>query len=93
MTKMTLMMCFCVCCQMLKWFKVEKLVVSAIPSLVDTWTKGFGFLGLEGDEKKRLEKSNLMVFPGTVWLEKPMYQKPEGINFHQNMIFGVNQND
>ncbi|KAL8205456.1 hypothetical protein R6Q57_009007 [Mikania cordata] len=59
---------------MLKSFKVEKLVVSAIPSLVETWTHGFGFTPLEVDEKKSLEKTNLMVFPGTVWLKKPMHQ-------------------
>ncbi|KAI3675022.1 hypothetical protein L1987_84603 [Smallanthus sonchifolius] len=60
--------------EMLKSFKVEKLVVSAIPSLVETWTHGFGFTPLEADEKKSLDKTNLMVFPGTVWLKKPMYQ-------------------
>ncbi|KAD3066783.1 hypothetical protein E3N88_34663 [Mikania micrantha] len=60
--------------EMLKSFKVEKLVVSAIPSLVETWTHGFGFTPLEVDEKKSLEKTNLMVFPGTVWLKKPMHQ-------------------
>ncbi|XP_071691905.1 increased DNA methylation 1-like isoform X2 [Rutidosis leptorrhynchoides] len=60
--------------QMLKSLKVEKLVVSAIPSLVDTWTNGFGFMPLEPDEKKTLTKTNLMVFPGTVWLKKPMFQ-------------------
>ncbi|XP_076907087.1 increased DNA methylation 1-like [Bidens hawaiensis] len=60
--------------ELLKSLKVEKLVVSAIPSLVDTWTQGFGFTPLEADEKKTLTKTNLMVFPGTVWLKKPMYQ-------------------
>nr|XP_043623430.1 increased DNA methylation 1-like [Erigeron canadensis] len=60
--------------EMLKSLKIEKLVVSAIPSLVDTWTKGFGFMPLEADEKKSLTRTNLMVFPGTVWLTKPMYE-------------------
>ncbi|KAJ0516430.1 putative histone acetyltransferase chromatin regulator PHD family [Helianthus annuus] len=60
--------------EMLKSFKVEKLVVSAIPSLVETWTDGFGFTHLEADEKKSLDKTNLMVLPGTVWLKKPMHQ-------------------
>ncbi|KAI7738519.1 hypothetical protein M8C21_000223 [Ambrosia artemisiifolia] len=60
--------------EMLKSLKVGKLVVSAIPSLVDTWTEGFGFTHLEANEKKSLTKTNLMVFPGTVWLTKPMYQ-------------------
>ncbi|XP_023771338.1 increased DNA methylation 1 [Lactuca sativa] len=59
--------------EMLKSLKVEKLVVSAIPSLVDTWRDGFGFTALESHEKKSLTKTNLMVFPGTIWLKKPMY--------------------
>ncbi|KAI3712104.1 hypothetical protein L1987_70653 [Smallanthus sonchifolius] len=59
--------------EMLKSLKVEKLVVSAIPSLVDTWTQVFGFTPLEANEKKNLTKTSLMVFPGSVWLKKPMY--------------------
>lgn len=57
---------------MLKSLKVEKLVVSAIPTLVDTWTVGFGFQPLEEDERRSLSKTNLMVFPGSVWLKKPL---------------------
>ncbi|XP_059662711.1 increased DNA methylation 1 [Cornus florida] len=59
--------------EMLKSFKVEKLVLSAIPSLVETWTVGFGFKPLEEDERRSLNNVNLMVFPGTVWLKKPLY--------------------
>ncbi|GMY32013.1 increased DNA methylation 1 isoform X2 [Fagus crenata] len=54
--------------------KVEKLVIAAIPNLVETWTEGFGFIPLEENEKKSLNKINLMVFPGTVLLKKPMYE-------------------
>jgi hypothetical protein len=53
---------------------VEKLVIAAIPNLVETWTEGFGFIPLEEKEKKSLNKINLMVFPGTVLLKKPMYE-------------------
>ena len=62
--------------------KVEKLVVAAIPDLVETWTKGFGFMPVDDIEKQKLNKINLMVFPGTVLLEKPLYnkEKTEGIN-------------
>nr|KAJ0226969.1 hypothetical protein LSAT_V11C100015700 [Lactuca sativa] len=42
--------------EMLKSFKVEKLVVSAIPSVVDTWRDGFGFTALESHEKKEPHK-------------------------------------
>ncbi|KAE9621613.1 putative histone acetyltransferase chromatin regulator PHD family [Lupinus albus] len=66
--------------EMLISIKVEKLVIAAIPDLVETWTKGFGFMPVDDIEKKRLKKINLMVFPGTVLLEKPLYQeKTEGI--------------
>ncbi|KAL3508753.1 hypothetical protein ACH5RR_028154 [Cinchona calisaya] len=56
----------------LKSLKVEKLVISAIPGLVETWTEGFGFEPLEDYEKRSLSNINLMVFPGTVWLKKPL---------------------
>ncbi|CAL0310183.1 unnamed protein product [Lupinus luteus] len=61
--------------EMLISIKVEKLVISAIPDLVETWTKGFGFMPVDDFDKQRLKKVNLMVFPGTVLLEKPLYQK------------------
>ncbi|MCD9643543.1 hypothetical protein HAX54_031126 [Datura stramonium] len=60
--------------EMLKSFKVEKLVISAIPGLVETWTCGFGFEPLEDCEKRSLSHVNLMVFPGTVWLKKSLFQ-------------------
>lgn len=58
---------------MLKSIKVEKLVISAIPGLVETWTEGFGFEPLEDYEKQSLRNINLMVFPGTVWLKKLLF--------------------
>ncbi|KAL2331367.1 hypothetical protein Fmac_018948 [Flemingia macrophylla] len=61
--------------QMLKSVKVEKLVISAIPDLVGTWTEGFGFTLVDDIERQRLNKINLMVFPGTVLLEKPLHRK------------------
>ncbi|KAJ1441679.1 Zinc finger, PHD-type [Sesbania bispinosa] len=61
--------------EMLISVKVEKLVIAAIPDLVETWTKGFGFVPVDDIEKQRLNKINLMVFPGTVLLEKPLYRK------------------
>lgn len=57
---------------MLISFKVEKLVIAAIPDLVGTWTEGFGFVPVEDGEKQSLNKINLMVFPGTVLLKKPL---------------------
>ncbi|KAL7584737.1 hypothetical protein Lser_V15G45397 [Lactuca serriola] len=60
--------------EMLKSLKIEKLVLCAIPSLVETWTKSFGFMHLEPQEKKYLRSINLMVFPGTIWLKKHIYK-------------------
>ncbi|KAK9269746.1 hypothetical protein L1049_001524 [Liquidambar formosana] len=60
--------------EMLKSFKVEKLVISAIPNLVETWTVGFGFEPLEDSEKESLKNINLMVFPGTILLKKPLLE-------------------
>ncbi|MED6223204.1 hypothetical protein PIB30_071711 [Stylosanthes scabra] len=63
--------------EMLTSVKVEKLVVAAIPDLVETWTKGFGFTPMDAAEKQKLNKINLMVFPGTMLLEKPLYKKEQ----------------
>ncbi|XP_076943346.1 increased DNA methylation 1-like isoform X2 [Bidens hawaiensis] len=79
--------------EMLKSFKVEMLVVSAIPSLVDTWTHGFGFTPLEADEKKSFDKTNLMVFPGTVWLKKPMYQESIQNTYFPETVYSDNNGD
>lgn len=53
---------------------MEKLVISAIPDLVETWTEGFGFSPISNDEKRSLSKINLMVFPGAILLKKPLYE-------------------
>ncbi|KAK2986609.1 hypothetical protein RJ640_004365, partial [Escallonia rubra] len=58
--------------EMLKSVKVENLVISAIPSLVETWTVGFGFIPLKANERRALSNINLMIFPGTVWLKKSL---------------------
>lgn len=60
---------------MLKSYKVERLVVSAIPSSVDTWTSGFGFKPVEDEEKESLRNINFMTFPGTVLLGKLLYKQ------------------
>lgn len=48
-------------------------MIAAIPSLVETWTEGFGFVPVENDEKQSLHRFNLMVFPGTILLKKALY--------------------
>lgn len=54
--------------------KVEKLVVAALPSLVETWTEGFAFKPMDDEERDALKRLNLMVFPGTVLLKKTLYE-------------------
>lgn len=60
--------------EMLKSMKVEKLVLSAVPTLVDTWMFGFGFKPMEEKEREQLNNINLMVFPGTTLLKKNLYE-------------------
>ena len=57
---------------MLRAFKVEKLMISALPSLVEIWTGDFGFEPMEDNERMSLSHINSMVFPETVWLKKPI---------------------
>ncbi|CAO2836213.1 unnamed protein product [Amaranthus hypochondriacus] len=59
--------------KMLISLKVEKLVITAISDVVETWTNGFGFVPVKEEEKRSLNNINLMVFPGTVMLKKMLY--------------------
>uniref|UniRef100_A0ACD5UBI9 Uncharacterized protein n=1 Tax=Avena sativa TaxID=4498 RepID=A0ACD5UBI9_AVESA len=59
--------------EMLKSLKVELLVLSAIPSLVDTWTSAFGFRLADDCDKKKLSRIRLASVPGTVLLKKGLY--------------------
>ena len=71
---------------MLISLKVEKLVIAAIPDLVGTWTGGFGFIPVEDEEKQSLNKINLMVFPGTVLLKKPLCES-KTVYKHPGKVF------
>ncbi|KAI4388113.1 hypothetical protein MLD38_000474 [Melastoma candidum] len=62
--------------ELLVAIKVEKLVIAALPELIETWTKGFEFQIVEDYEKQTLLGINLMVFPGTVLLKKTLHTKP-----------------
>ncbi|KAJ0264098.1 Increased DNA methylation 1 [Hirschfeldia incana] len=77
--------------EMLMSLKVENLVVAALPSLVETWTEGFGFKTMDDEERDALKKINLMVFPGTVLLKKTLYQctKPNTVEGEANKEAGV----
>jgi hypothetical protein len=62
---------------MLKSLKVEMLLLSAIPHLVDTWTSGFGFRGIDDSDKKKISKFRLASVPGTVLLKKNLYESSD----------------
>lgn len=59
---------------MLKALNINKIVMSAVPELVPTWVNGFGFEPVDDEEKSNLKTMNLVVFPGTVSLQKPLLQ-------------------
>lgn len=63
--------------ELLKSLKVEMLLLSAIPILVDTWTSAFGFRPIDDCDKKKLSKIRLASVPGTVVLKKALYDPPE----------------
>ncbi|KAM0916734.1 hypothetical protein ACQ4PT_010063 [Festuca glaucescens] len=63
--------------EMLKALKVEMLLLSAIPSLVDTWTSAFGFRPIDDSDKKKLSRVRLASVPGTVLLKKDLYECSE----------------
>nr|GMD96601.1 increased DNA methylation 1-like [Ipomoea batatas] len=63
--------------KMLSSFKFEKLVKSAIPSLVKILALGFAFKPLEEEERSSLSNNNLMLFPRTMWLKTYVSSKLE----------------
>ncbi|TVU14468.1 hypothetical protein EJB05_37938 [Eragrostis curvula] len=60
--------------EILKSLKVEMLLLSAIPHLVDTWTSAFGFREIDDSDKKKICKFRLASVPGTVLLKKNLYE-------------------
>ncbi|CAL5016941.1 unnamed protein product [Urochloa decumbens] len=61
--------------ELLKSLKVEMLLLSAIPQLVDIWTSSFGFKEIDDSDKKQLSKVRLASVPGTVLLKKDLRER------------------
>ncbi|KAJ4748623.1 Acyl-CoA N-acyltransferase with RING/FYVE/PHD-type zinc finger protein [Rhynchospora pubera] len=60
--------------QLLLLLEVEKLVVPAIPDMVNTWTKSFSFKLLEPPLKEEIKNVSLVIFAETTLLEKTVFK-------------------
>jgi hypothetical protein len=60
--------------QMLLFLEVEKLVVPAIPDMVNTWTRSFSFRLLEPPLKEEIKNTSLVIFAESTLLEKTIYK-------------------
>lgn len=63
--------------KMLKHVGVEKLILPAVPELLETWLGAFSFQHMNPIDSRELCKLNLMSFPGTTVLQKHLTTKAD----------------
>lgn len=62
-------------CQILCSLHVVKLIIPAIPDMLETWTKSFSFKPLEPSHREEVKNLSLVVFAETTLLQKSMHSK------------------
>ncbi|XWS25514.1 hypothetical protein CRYUN_Cryun27aG0074700 [Craigia yunnanensis] len=68
-------------------FGVQKLILPAVPSVVDTWTNNFGFSHMTYDERSELLQYTFLDFQGTIMCQKLL--KTDGYAHHFEVYKGI----
>lgn len=55
---------------------VERLVLPAVPSVVDTWTGSFGFSKMTNFDRSQFLDYTFLDFPGTIMCQKLLTKIP-----------------